>query len=115
MSDDLWADPCTSYCEDGIEYACGTPRDLALQIKQKDATIDKLRDQLDASIMVGLHGRRIVEAIDNAERTYLALCEGIRIYFNKSDMNLFMDDIDSLRELVCKKEISPNYPLDTQE
>lgn len=115
-NNDLWADPCTRYCdESGVEYAHGTPRDLALQIKQKDATIFKLRSDAERAMMISIYAKRVVEAIDKSERMYRALCEGVRLHFHKTEMKSLDEDLALLRALVCENEIPPNYPLDTQE
>lgn len=44
MSDELWDDPVVRYCDDdGVEYARGTPKELASQIKALKADLATYR------------------------------------------------------------------------
>lgn len=49
QEEDIWAVPATRYCdEDGVEYARGTPHELASQIKDLRKVCDMLTVVLDA-------------------------------------------------------------------
>lgn len=92
MSDELWADPVVRYCDDaGVEYARGTPKELAIQVKALKADIATYRAAYELAY--------------GAACTYGNVCEQESGTTRRADRDMMAAD-DLVREMRQRNEVA---------